>query len=347
MLQLNHRLSTVLGELRDQLDGERAAVWSEAVLEQNYGALPAGRPLPLPGRTRGFNLLLLSDGRPAHFAKCRPLDDAGMGQETRIVRILGTDESIRENLPSVTGTITEDAHIQLARYERGELLTHLLPRMDAAARAAALGEILVVAGRIGVVASTTISGLIPRKPLRLEAQGRERLIALGAAGLDARRSEVLARALAAAGAVPRVPQHGDLWPPNVLRQPHGWRLLDFEIFGQIQTPLADACQLIRGSRFIVSPTAPDTWIGALGAGGEEATTTRALLQAAVERDGLSVPQAEGCIVAYLVEIAARLLATRRPREEWITLVQAAADAADLLSARGTLDVPGARTRVAA
>lgn len=347
MLQLNGRLSTVLGELRGQLDGEGAAVWSEAVLEQNYGSLPAGRPLLLPGRTRGFNLLLLSNGRPAHFAKCRPLDDPGMDQETRIVRILGTDDTIRDNLPSVTGTITEDAHIQLARYERGELLTHLLPRMDGAARAAALGEILVVAGRIGVVASTTIPDLLSGRPLRLEAEGRKRLVALAAAGLDARRSQALAQALAAAGAVPRVPQHGDLWPPNVLRQPHGWRLLDFEIFGQIQTPLADACQLIRGSRFIVSPTAPDTWIGALAARGEEATTTRSLLKAVVDRDGLSVAQAEGCIVAYLIEIAARLLATRRPREEWVTLVQAAADAADLLLERGTLDVPGSRIRAAA
>src|SRR5881397_3247923 len=43
----------------------------------------------------------------------------------------------------------------------------------------------------------------------------------------------------------RSPQHGDLWPSNVVHSGGSWWLLDFEVFGEVQVPLYDVCHFVR------------------------------------------------------------------------------------------------------
>ena len=69
-------------------DLAREIRWADAVMLQNYGAIP-----PAVGKSghyvwnRGFNLLLLGrGGAPRYFCKCRPTADHNLEREPRCCR---------------------------------------------------------------------------------------------------------------------------------------------------------------------------------------------------------------------------------------------------------------------
>jgi hypothetical protein len=95
---VNASLAALLRDLARQLDGA-AADWHDAIVQQNYGAVPIGsaRAGELPS-LRGFNLLLLArDGTPRHFAKCRPLAADELARETAVVRQLSASAAGRRH----------------------------------------------------------------------------------------------------------------------------------------------------------------------------------------------------------------------------------------------------------
>jgi hypothetical protein len=55
--------------------------------------------------------------------------------------------------------------------------------------------------------------------------------------------------------VPSHPQHGDLWPGNIIQDEHGrWCVIDYETFGQVEFPLYDAYHLVWSCRARHRPT---------------------------------------------------------------------------------------------
>ena len=147
----------------------------------------------------------------------------------------------------------------------------------------------------------------------------------------------LAEALRAAGTAPTFPQHGDLWPGNVIRERETWRLLDFDLFGRVDAPLFDACHLtftstdylLSGGHGLDIP-----WVlrlqghDDLGRGGREILRQNAVAQ------GLSADQALGGLLYYLVEATARLLRKGAQSDVWGAPLAEAAAMADGLRGGG-------------
>jgi predicted trehalose synthase len=143
------------------------------------------------------------------------------------------------------------------------------------------------------------------------------------------QAAVLRATVAAAGRLRRVPQHGDLWPMNVLRYDGRWLLLDFEIFGRIQVPLYDAFHLVRSCwamrqgwlqrtvHRLRSPTTSTTapnWVACLRSSASD--PYRQTLAWARARHGLTNTDAVGALAFYMVDVAARIY-LRRVRMEYV------------------------------
>lgn len=302
----------------------------------NDGAVPGVGTYARSDRgNRGFNLLLLSaGGRPTHFLKCRPRDDAALERETALLRRLWQDPTLRAHLPEVYGISGNGIQVQVARHLDGDLYSRLISRLSVAEWRASLHAIAATVSHITRSATALLPDLLsPGASIDLHAAGASLLAALQPAGLDPARAELLAAALRRAGCLPRALQHGDLWPANVLRDQQTWRLLDFEFFGLVQAPLYDVCHLLQTSvNFRVTrghgTTAP--WMKGLAAGDPPAIAARAVLREAAESAGLSVPQVVGAVVFYTIDIAVRLYRRGRSPQEWLSLVRDTCSIADLL-----------------
>ena len=336
---MNASLAALLRDLARQLDGG-AADWHDAIVQQNYGAVPAGsagaRALP---SLRGFNLLLLApDGTPRHFAKCRPLAADELARETAVVRQLSATPAGRRHVPAVAMGVGPTFAAQLAGYAAGEPLAAHLGRIGAGAAGPALLEVLDVASLLGTLLAESQHGL---PPIDLGSEAAPHLAAVAGAGLDPGAMERIAAVLAAAGPVEPAPQHGDLWPPNVIRTRDSWVLLDFELFGHLAVPMVDAVQLVRASGDVLWPVPAAagargaSWIADLASGSDRAAFTRRLLEEARRRLALPAAAAFGCTAYALLEITSRFLLAGRAEADWGPALGALADFASALgSGRG-------------
>jgi hypothetical protein len=329
---VNASLAALLRDLARQLDGG-AADWHDAIVLQNYGVLPVPRATELPS-LRGFNLLLLArDGSPRHFAKCRPLANEELARETAVLRQLASSGAGGRHVPPVVMGVGTSIAAQLAVFQRGEPLEAYLRRVGAAGAEAAVLEILDVASLLG----RSIGDGTPAPPVGLTQAAAPHLAAVAAAGLAPGDVSRIAAALDSAGPVPAMPQHGDLWPPNVLRVRETWVLLDFELFGQLQVPLVDAAQLVRSSGDVLWPRqGKQTWIGELGRGTGRGRFSQRLLGTERTRLGLPDPAAVGCLAFALLEITGRFLLARRAEADWKPALHALRDFSECLG-----DGPGA------
>ena len=329
---MNASLAALLRDLARQLDGG-AADWHDAIVLQNYGVLPVPRSTELPS-LRGFNLMLLArDGSPRHFAKCRPLANEELARETAVLRQLASSRAGGRHVPPVVMGVGTTIAAQLAVFQQGEPLEAHLRRVGAAGAKTAVLEILDVAALLG----RTIGDGTQAPPVELAQAAAPHLAAVAAAGLDPGDVSRIAAALDAAGPVPAMPQHGDLWPPNVLRVRETWVLLDFELFGQLRVPMVDAAQLVRSSGDVLWPRrGAGTWIGDLGRNTERGRFSQRLLGAARIRLGLAEPAAVGCLAFALLEITGRFLLARRTEADWKPALHALRDLSACLG-----DGPGA------
>lgn len=325
---MNASLAALLRDLARQIDGGASEDWHDAVLVQNYGVLPIVRAGELPSQ-RGFNLLLLArDGTPRHFAKCRPLAAEALARETAIVRQLAASAAGSRHVPVVAMGVGPTFAAQLARYQPGEPLEAHLRRIGAGAAEAAVLEILDVAALLGRALAEAQPG---PAAVDVEAEAAPYLAAVAEAGLDRAGIERVASALLGTGPVAASPQHGDLWPPNVLRNGASWVLLDFEFFGQLTVPMVDAVQLIRATGDVLWRASRDaTWIAELRADSDRARFTRRLLDAARVRLGLSPAAALGCSAFALLEITGRFLLAGRSEADWKPALLALRDFSALL-----------------
>jgi hypothetical protein len=318
---VNASLAALLRDLARQLDGG-AADWHDAIVLQNYGVLPVPRAPELPS-LRGFNLMLLArDGSPRHFAKCRPLANEELARETAVLRQLASSRAGARHVPPVVMGVGTSIAAQLAVFQEGEPLQAYLRRVGAAGAETAVLEILDVASLLGRL----IGDATPAPSLDLAREAAPHLAAAAAAGLDPGDVARLSAALGSAGPVPAMPQHGDLWPPNVVRTRQTWVLLDFEFFGQLQVPMVDAAQLVRSAGDVLWPYRGEgTWIGELGRDTDRARFSRRLLGAARLRAGLAEPAAVGCLAFALLEITGRFLLARRAEADWAPALHALRD----------------------
>lgn len=207
-----------------------------------------------------------------------------------------------------------------------------LRRAGPAASEPAILEVLDVATLLGGLLAGSQPGVAP---VELESEAAPNLAAVARAGLDAASVERIAAVLRAAGPLAPALQHGDLWPPNVIRSRDAWLLLDFELFGRLAAPMVDAMQLVRASGEILWPTADGTsWIAGLAMDADRPRFTRRLLDAARERIGLGRGAALGCSAFALLEITGRFLLAGRAEADWRPALRALQDFSALLAGGG-------------
>jgi len=286
--------------------------WSDAMIIGNDRPLPPSAQAS-GGRKwlRGFNLLILAeDGHPSHFCKCRPADHPVALRELRILETLCSDERLRDTIPATWGQTSEKILLQISRYVRGERCDRRVSRQGADECLATLDAILENVRRVACVATERLSGEIIRTArIELAAECRPLIDYLAEAGATASDLRTLEGVVSAAGSVPWFPQHGDLWPKNVIRNRDGWWLLDFEDYGRISVPLYDFWHLARTSlerRGLVDhgDVSGPTWIDLIR---EEpagfAAGLRQRLTAAARAFGLNVEQVRGSLIYYTLNVA--------------------------------------------
>jgi hypothetical protein len=320
---VNKALLGLLQRLVLELDGENPH-WSGAVVMQNYGGIPL-RSGAAPGKTSGFNLALLgASGRPSHFARCRLPVQPEILAETALLARLAEEPAVRPHLPRAVAGSTPLIAAQLAAFVDGDRFTRLVPGATPARLLRDTGDILGIAERIGVVADRDM----PREPVALSVVSAPLVEEARRIGLEPARATAVERLLVMAGSVPAASQHGDLWPPNVLKHGGTWVLLDFEHFGRLRVPLVDAVQLVRSTRALRWP-GTGSWIGGLAGAAPDAGYSRAILGAAQRRAGLTRVAAAGCVTFALLEIIARFTIVGRPPVDWMPALDELRALADL------------------
>jgi hypothetical protein len=318
-----------LRQLGDALPSD----WRRVVMVKNDGPIPVPDH-PVEGDPgRGFNLLLLSaEGAPAYYVRCRDADDAIARRETELLRVLGECEEVRAHLPETAGGRADGIQVMAARYIDGPLLSRLAQQFTAEQWEAAMIELVEVAFAIGHAGIGRVPGWAGATPFDFVAESEEALGRLVAGGLGAERAEALRAALRVGGTAARFPQHGDLWPGNVVRNGAVWRLLDFEQFGLVDAPLFDACHLaftateyhLNGGHGMERP-----WATLIREGTPIGRSSRTVLAHAARRYGLSRESAGAALVHYLIEGTDRLIRRGALQTVWEVPFQELMAAGDL------------------
>lgn len=326
MQRLNEALGALLETLASRLDSG-AADWAEVMLGQNYGPVPV-QPEAAAATGRGFNLLLLgADGRPRHFARCRPGVDLALLEETALLGRLRADPRGRGHVVHAVADSNDSMTVQLAPFASGELLTQYIRSVPPDAASGVIIEVLQAAARLGEIADGDGGAL----SVDLMEEGAALLDACARAGLEAPRADRLAAVLRAAGTVRSACQHGDLWCANVLRVGERWVLIDLEHFGKHHVPLVDALQITRSAAELRWLPGPESWIARLAGQSEQAAFCRAVLDWARRSAGLGDSEALGAVAFGLLEITARFYTADRRQDMWLPGLESVRAYADLLT----------------
>src|SRR6266513_549367 len=248
LTHVNPKLSQLLAACSVEGDLVGPIRWSEAVILQNYGAIP-----PAVGKrgfyvwNRGFNLLLLGRGGvPLYFCKCRPAADHNLGRETAVLKALNRDLELSSVAPWTRGARSGELQLQVSEFVPGDPYALDVPGLGERQWAASMRDILTVARRVSIRAAALLPDFLAgTDPVVLHEVAAPSLAELGSAGLGEDQLRALDAAIRRAGTLPRLLQHGDLWPPNILWHQGSWRLLDFESFGRVQVPLYDVHHFVR------------------------------------------------------------------------------------------------------
>jgi hypothetical protein len=290
-----------------------ATKWQNMLLVHNIGGVPGDT---LEGdfiSNRGFNLVVLDDGGdPTHFCKCRP-SQVGWGGGTSLAARLSRSPELASIIPQTWSVHSDAMDAEVSQYIRGELLALRIRSMDLVELRAALSDILSAASTLSRHAAILEAQLLDGDPTcDLLAAAKWALDALLAAGISPELVRGLEAALAHAGTVPRMLQHGDLWPRNVLRCDDHWWILDFELYGRVQIPMYDALHLVR-TTWDARPASRESrraWLDYLMGNGAESRVYRETAVHAARAAALTPAQAGGTLVYYVVDIAARLYLRR-------------------------------------
>ena len=309
---------------------------------QNYGTIPpAVEKHGFYVWNRGFNLLLLGrDGVPRYFCKCRPTADHNLARETAVLQALNRDAELSGVAPWTRGARCEELQLQVSEYIPGQSYTQTVPRLGENAWTASMGEILALARRVSSRAPSLVPDLLAGAGLVALHDGvAEALGELAAAGLSEGQLGALEAALRRAGTLPRLLQHGDLWPANVLWHRGSWRLLDFESFGRVQVPLYDVYHFVRTCWFLRQPRldVAGAWLDCLASDDGAADPCRRTMRREARELGLNAAQAIGALVYYLVDIAAQFHKRGLPRSFWEPLALEVRRVADALNAGTPLE----------
>ena len=334
---MNRELRDLLVECGYERAGLSEFRWHDVIVHRNIASIP---PVPHGGGAmlwnHGFNLILL-DGRgaPTHYAKCRPASAADTKHETAVLSALTADSALADIIPPTRIASSGPLSVQVSRYVGNRTWATDSTKRDVKSWTRGAREILAKVDRLARSAAVLLPTTYDQHILRPGAAVRPLLPALARLGLPSKSLAQLSAAAEAAPAIPARPQHGDLWPANLIARPDGgWWVLDFEMYGRIRMPLHDALHLVRTS---ASTASGGTWLHRLAADDDWAHAQQQVIGDAAA--GSEVPGAAITAVAiyYLAEMTERLSRFGNPPSFWEPYVAELVDAVEYLNECGTLE----------
>jgi hypothetical protein len=290
--------------------------WRRIAIVRNFA------PVPHNGQTPewGFKALVLDRfGKPQWYARCSWASNVDMRREALLLDTLCNSAQSRDHVPETRTIFEQNIVVQISRIVSEQNYQAMLSNRPAVEWTRDVREIIAMSEKVMSVVSQN-SELFG---FDLVAKRREQLFhdieAITKAGVRHDILGALQDTLAAlVDAQPVVLQHGDLWPPNVLRAKDGWALIDFSECGTVWMPGFDLFHMISNG----PPGFSTSWIGGDGKSSGEVweTARQQLLAEYAERFTLSASALGGCALAYLVRIAAHRLrpgVAREYSEYWI------------------------------
>jgi hypothetical protein len=294
-----------LARLDDELHREPHS-WADLIMLRNTGPVLSGNPLPGDRiSNRGFNAVRIGkDGSPSHYLKIRPHDHDRFQREAEVHCALSTHSAGRRWAPLAETFVDGPIRILAIEFLEGERFDVLLKaRGRTAAWHRLVGSLLDESWDLWTVLEEVLgTGEKPTRSLTLDTSG-ESIHVLRELGLDVtllRQLEERVQDLALSS----VPQHGDLWPSNILRTDASWWVLDFETCGDVDLPFYDLFHLMRGAASFATDWAPGAWLRRWAEDGVRQSS----LRRAVHRQAQSLTprELEGALVCYLVDFPVRL-----------------------------------------
>lgn len=338
---MNEALATALNEALHRLGDALPDDWRRIVMVKNEGPIPVPAHPVTGDAGRGFNLLLLSRrGDPTWYVRCRDADDVAATREADLLSRLSQSPDIAGHIPEAASGRSDGLQVLATRYLDGVLLAHLLRGMREPEWREALFALTDLVTSVGQAAKRTIPGFADSAPFVFRAEAATPLGRLARSGLTGEQSAALDEVLARAGSAERFPQHGDLWPGNIIRERGAWRLLDFELFGQVEAPLFDVCHLtFTSTEYLLTGGHgfDRRWISYIQASSPLGEGTRAVLRRSAEAHRLQPRQAVGALVFYLVEVTDRLRQRGAAPAVWSPLLAEVVAVADLVRAGASLE----------
>jgi hypothetical protein len=321
---MNRALRDSLAAARLTADDGALPDWSRIILLQNLAGVPTTRQLTDTYMgSLGFNFMVLgSDGRPSYFCKCRPLDNARLRHELAVLTTLGADQRTRASVPRTWGVKSADLQLLVSEYIRGTPFDRSVVNLSAAQWVDSMTEILDVESRVAKTVAPVMPTRVERSVSMREAASPALSYLASTGLLGTEDLSAMDEALCLGGRVDVHPQHGDLWPQNVVSSGGSWRLLDFEAFGNVVIPLYDAWHLVRTCSDLRRHWArrygstPELWIDRLIGRGDEATASWHTISVAAREHGLNSNQIIAGLVYYVSHIATEFHQREGPRWYW-------------------------------
>jgi len=294
---MNHELEWALARF-DPAEVGVAPGWEQVVLVRNTGPIGTSRALDL--LVRGFDLLILgSDGKPARYCKVRSVGYDRLRHENETLEMFrGSSQS--NLVPEARGGNHGQWAVQVARFLEGPLLIDGLRATRGDALEQILTKVLTLAHQLST-AARELADQYRERPLSLARECEESLAYLGQVTHLRPRPATLGRLVEGIDPVPSCPQHGDLWSSNVIMARGGWRIIDFEHFGDTMVPLYDVFHLLR-TQCELYRSKP--WVEQLADDGAEGKSSRRIIFESAARYGLGSEQILGCFVYYVLHQAA-------------------------------------------
>ena len=311
--------------------------WHQVIVHRNIASVPPVRTVPGAALwNHGFNLILLDEhGMATHYAKCRPAAVPEMMHEAAVLTALAGDPVLADIIPRTRTVSSATVRVQVSQFIGDHSWDSDAIIGDVNAWTHAVRGILEVVGRLADRAAVLLPGRVDQRTIRpVDAVG-PLLEALVTAGMPNEWIQRLLAAAESAPAVPTSPQHGDLWPANLIaRQDGGWWVLDFEMYGRIRVPLHDAFHLVRTSAL---EDGGGTWLQRLGVGDAWARAQQAIIREAVARGHVPDDAVSALAIYYFAEMTERLHRSGTPRTFWEPYLAELRDAVQRLTTMGTLD----------
>ena len=300
-------------ELRELL-GNLGIEPAESLLVQNTSAINRRGPSP---EGHGFKLVLLDDdGRISHFCKCAGTNVEWLRREAEVVEALRSDTDIAPRVMRVWSAATPAIRVLVSAFAPGGDWRARVRKQSTAEWTASTLEVLDLALRISNLAPTLVPHYADRSLVSVIDEADPLLHLLERLGSSQRVLDEIRTRMTIVPPVERTVQHGDLWAPNILDTPDGWRLTDFELFGDVCVPLYDALHFVRTSMELRHTTGSEfSWLATMQEGGPDATAARSLLRYAADRSSLTEAQRVAVALYYVVDIAARLAMRRAPKAD--------------------------------